>query len=82
MFFVNKSLEEGSVEGTKHSVADPLLKKAGLDPEIKKNYRPVNNLIFFSKLIERIVLKRLNTHMDEYNLNNHDAFAYKKDHST
>ena len=81
-FLVNKSLEEGSVEGIKHSVIDPLLKKSGLDSEIKKNYRPVNNLVFFSKLIERIVLKRLDGHMNENNLNNDDAFGYKKHHST
>ena len=79
---VNKSLSEGTMDGVKHSVIDPLLKKAGLDYEIKKNYRPVNNLIFFSKITERIVLKRLDEHMLKNNLFNDDGFGYKKDHST
>ena len=52
---VNKSLSEGSMEGIKSSVIDPLLKKAGLDSEIYKNFRPVNDLVFLSKLTERIV---------------------------
>ena len=54
---INKSLSEGSMEGVKWSVIDPLLKKAGLDFDVKKNYRPVNNIVFFSKLVERVVSK-------------------------
>ena len=61
---VNKSLAEGSIDGVKQSVIDPLLKKSGLDAENRKNYRPVNNLVFFSKLIERVVLKRLDRLMN------------------
>ena len=34
----------------------PLLKKAGLDPNVFKNYRPVSNLLFLSKILEKIVL--------------------------
>ena len=42
-----------------------------------KNYRPVSNLIFLGKLIERVVLRRLNEHMSR---NNHcqEQIAYKK----
>lgn len=57
---VNKSLIEGSMDGVKQSVIDPLLKKSGFDTHTKKNYRPVNNLVFVSKLVERVILKRLN----------------------
>ena len=52
---INKSLAEGTMETIKSSVIDPLIKKAGLDIDAKKNFRPVNNLRFFSKLIERVV---------------------------
>ena len=52
---INKSLSEGTMDGVKSSLIDPLLKKLGLDPDARKNYRPVNNLMFFSKLIEHIV---------------------------
>ena len=79
---VNKSLSEGSMEGVKSSVLDPLLKKAGLDADTKKNYRPVNNLVFFSKLTERIVKKRLINHISENALQSHSQFGYKTHHST
>ena len=79
---VNKSLSEGSMEGIKSSVIDPLLKKAGLDSEIYKNYRPVNNLVFLSKLTERIVKKRIDSHLEANSLHNKKAFGYKTGHST
>ena len=66
----------------KSSVIDPLLKKAGLDADTDKNYRPVNNLVFFSKLTERVVKRRLNKHMAENALNSHSQFGYKKEHGT
>ena len=79
---VNKSLEEGSMGGIKESVIIPLLKKPTLDPDVMKNYRPVNTLSFLSKLIERVVLKQLDDHMHENNLHEHTQFGYKKYHST
>ena len=82
VMLVNQSLSTGCMDGVKLSIIDPLLKKCGLDCDIKKHYRPVNNLLFFSKLIERIVLKRINTHMGNNSLNNDNAFAYKKFHNT
>ena len=39
-------------------------------------------MIFFSKLVERIVAKRIDEHMGANNLFNKKAFAYKKHHST
>ena len=70
------------MDGVKHSVIDPLLKKSGLDTDTMKNYRPVNHLLFFSKLIERLVQKRVDTHMTVNNLHCDSQFAYKKNHST
>ena len=66
----------------KWSVIDPLLKKAGLDFDIKKNYRPVNNIVFFSKLIERVVSRRLDGHMKIHCLEEKSAFGYKLHHNT
>ena len=37
----------------KSSIIFPLIKKQGMDPEILKNYRPVANLSFSSKIIEK-----------------------------
>ena len=75
---MNKSLSEGLMEGVKSSVLDdPLSKKAGLEADTQKNYRPVNNLVFFSKLSERIVKKRLNNHIAENAHQSHCQFGYK-----
>ena len=79
---INKSFREGSVDGVKLSIIDPLLKKAGLDAEMRKNYRPVNNLVFFSKLIERTATRQMDAHMLTNNLFCDKNFAYKKYHST
>jgi len=43
----------------KQAVIRPLLKKSELDTGDMKNFRPVSNLSFFSKLLERVVLCRL-----------------------
>ena len=57
---INTSLREGRLPSShKHAVITPLLKKPGLDAEELKNYRPVSNLTFVSKLVERVVASRL-----------------------
>ena len=79
---VNKSLEDGIFpQNLKLAYIRPLLKKAGLDKEQLKNYRPVANLKFIGKIIERIVSTRIQAHISRYNL--HDPFqsAYRTNHS-
>ena len=39
----------------KSAIVVPLLKKRGLDVEVLKNYRPVSNLPFLSKVIDGVV---------------------------
>ena len=41
----------------KTAVVTPLLKKASLEPHELKNCRPVSNLSFVSKLVERVPVK-------------------------
>ena len=79
---VNKSLLEGSIEKVKTSVIDPLIKKAGLDPDVDKNYRPVNNLRFLSKLTERVAKIRKDEHMTSHALHTPEEFGYKQNHNT
>ena len=79
---INKSLSEGTMDTVKSQVIDPLIKKLGLDIDIYKNYRPVNNLIFFSKLIERVVKIRLDGHMNINALHISEEFGYKQFHNT
>ena len=50
----------------------PLQKKPSLDPEEHKNYRPVSNLTFLSKVIENVISARLDTQMQVNHL--HDPF--------
>nr|KAG5705734.1 hypothetical protein BaRGS_027393 [Batillaria attramentaria] len=48
---------DGSVpDSFKQAIVLPLLKKSGLDANVLKNYRPVSNLPFLSKVLEKIVL--------------------------
>ena len=58
------------------------LKKSNLDPENLKNYRPVSNLPFLSKLLERIVLSQLLHHLKTNHLLEPFQSAYRKSHST
>ena len=58
---VNYSITEGSFPNCfKMAYVTPLQKKPSLDRNILKNYRPVSNLSFISKLIEKVVAKQLN----------------------
>ena len=53
-----------------------------LDPDDLKNYRPVSNLSFLSKVLERIVLSQLNEHLNHNNLLSPLQSAYRPNHST
>ncbi len=79
---VNASLSSGSIDGAKLAHIIPLIKGQGLDCNNLKNYRPISNLSFVGKLIERVVLKRLNEHLEKNNLNIPQQSGYKTMHST
>ena len=55
-------------------------KKLGQDTS-KNNYRPVSNLNFLSKLVERCVLDQYTNHLDLNSLNFKHQSAYKAGHS-
>ena len=75
---VNLSLSTGDISGLKESVITPILKKAFLDHNIFKNYRPIVTLQFLSKIIEKVVLKRLTHHMTINDLHCPNQFGCKK----
>ena len=79
---VNLSLESGDITGLKESVINPILKKLNLDKNIMKHFRPIVNLQFLSKVIEKVVLKQLTDHMVANDLNCEQQFGYKKNFST
>ena len=65
---VNKSFEEGKFpRHWKEAIIRPLLKKHELEL-ISKNYRPVSNLSYLSKVLEKCMLKRFMVHCNEENL--------------
>ena len=40
-------------------------KKEGIDKHLYKNYRPISNLTFISKILEKVVNTRLRNHLSE-----------------
>ena len=60
----------------------PLIKKPGLDSEVLKNYRPVSNLSFLSKIIEKVISTQLVTYIVDNGLTDDFRSAYKCGHST
>ena len=78
---MNTSLKLGVfVKKWKVAVIHPLLKKAGLEL-IPKNYRPVSNLSFLSKVLEQCVLMRFNEHCDNHSLLPDYQSAYRPNYS-
>ena len=79
---VNASLVEGIFpERWKSALVTPLIKKPGLEP-VFKNYRPVSNLTFISKIVEKAGLIQYNNHLENIGMLNSDNSAYKCNHST
>ena len=56
--------------------------KSTLNPEVMKKYRPVSNLPFVSKVLERAVLRRLLNHLDVTNQHEPHQPVYRLLHST
>ena len=60
----------------------PLLKKPDMDINDPASYRPITNLMTISKVVERIVFSRLQSHMHQSeNFNTHQS-AYRSGYST
>uniref|UniRef100_A0A3Q3JNC3 Reverse transcriptase domain-containing protein n=1 Tax=Monopterus albus TaxID=43700 RepID=A0A3Q3JNC3_MONAL len=66
---INLSLLTGYVpQAFKLAVIKPLLKKPTLDPGVLANYRPISNLPFISKILEKAVAKQLCDHLHKNDL--------------
>ncbi|XP_078000678.1 uncharacterized protein LOC144453296 [Glandiceps talaboti] len=78
----NRSLQIGTFPAVwKEATVIPLIKKTGGGTELS-NYRPVSNLPFISKLVERVVADQLTKHMQiNAPLPIHQS-AYRQHHST
>ena len=80
---VNTSLTSGKVTtNLKQAVLQPLLLKKSNLELVLKNYRPVSNLSFISKMMEPVVHEQLGDHV--FKMGNLEVLqsAYKAGHST
>lgn len=60
----------------------PVLKKAGSDITDMSNYRPISNLPFLAKVLERVVVGQLHTHLCTYSLLERFQSGFRSGHST
>ena len=78
---VNTSVVSGRFTGNiKQALLRPLLKKRGLDLTLN-NYRPVSNLAYISKIIERVVCDQLTVYIGNSDKIEKLQSAYKQGHS-
>ncbi len=66
----------------KSAVVKPLLKKPNLDPNSVANYRPVSNLSFLSKILEKIVSAQLTKYLSLNGLFEPLQSAFRVNHAT
>ena len=79
----NVSLESGQfVAVCTKAVVLPRLEKPTLDVCDVTSYRPISNLSFLSKLVERVVVSRFLSHIECNNLLSSNQSAFRRYHST
>ena len=60
-------------------ISTPIIKMRSLDPNDLNNYRPVSNLCFIAKILEKLVLSQVSSCLSLYNT---CQSAYRPGHST
>ena len=79
----NATFQEGVFPANlKAAVVQPRPKKPTLDPNDMNSFRPISNLSFVSKLVERAAADRLRAHFDSQQLLPCRQSAYRAHHST
>ena len=79
----NSSLASGIFQQCfKSALVTPILKKRCLDHNDLNNYRPVSNLCFIAKILEKLVLSQVSSYLNSHNLYNTCQSAYRPGHST
>lgn len=83
LIIINQSLSTGIVPSAfKTAVIKPLLKKPNLDHDVLQNYRPISNLPFLSKVLERAVASQLTDFLSNNNLYDPFQSGFRSFHST
>ena len=75
-------LEGGLPQSQRTAIVVPRLKGAGLDPADVKSHRPISNLSFMSKVIEKVIFHQLVVYLDSNNLVPKYQSGFRKHHST
>ncbi|GBM04395.1 putative RNA-directed DNA polymerase from transposon BS [Araneus ventricosus] len=65
----------------KRDIVVPIL-KPGRGADISENYRPISLTCIPCKIMERIILNRLNFHLTEKNLFPREQYGFRKGHGT
>ena len=82
LHIINTSLQSGRFPDLfKSALVKPKLKHVSDDRNINKNFRPITNLCFLSKVIEKCVLKQLLVHLEDNELFCNVQSAYRRFHS-
>uniref|UniRef100_A0A671TV44 Reverse transcriptase domain-containing protein n=1 Tax=Sparus aurata TaxID=8175 RepID=A0A671TV44_SPAAU len=78
-----QSIQAGYVPpALKTAIIRPILKKPSLDPEILANYRPISNLPFLSKVLEKSASVRLQDYLKQNNLFERFQSGFRSAHSS
>ena len=79
---INQSLTTGEfLDDWKVAAVRPLIKGPHMDIELK-NYRPISNLSFLSKITEKAAQLQLQKHFDQHSLLPNHQSAYRQHYST
>ena len=82
-YLVSRSFDESYFPTSqKAALVRPLLKKPTLDKYELKNYRPISNLSYTSKLLERAASRQLTQYLETNRLLPRHQSAYRAFHST
>ena len=82
-FLVNTSTRCSTLPAQhKRAVIWPRIKKQGLHASDPGNYRPISNLSFISKFIERVIHRQLSTYAESNSLLPSTQSGFRRSHST
>lgn len=80
---IHSSLTTGIVPSPlKSAVITPILKKPGADPNNFNNLRPISNLPFVSKILEKTVASQIHHHLSQNSLYEQFQSGFRPLHST
>jgi len=83
VYLFNRSLSEGCIPPSqKRALVFPSLKKPNLDTNLCNNYRPISNLSFLSKTLERLVSLQFLPYLEQSGLLPTNQSGFRANHST